>query len=46
MYRIILIIVVIISVYIIITYDVEKYTEKQYDLDRDIIPRSSTYMES
>lgn len=48
MYRIILIIVVIISVYIIITYDsgIEKYTEKQYDLDRDVIPRSSTYMES
>ena len=47
MYRILLIIVVILIVYIITYhYGIEKYTEKQYDLDRDIIPRSSTYIES
>jgi hypothetical protein len=49
MYKILLIIILILIVYIITMYDgnkYEKYTEKQYDFDRDIIPRSSTYIES
>jgi hypothetical protein len=47
MYKIILVILIILIVYIFVYhYGIEKYTERQYDLDRDIIPRSSTYIES
>ena len=47
MYKIILVVIIILIVYIFIYhYGIEKYTERQYDLSRDIIPRSSTYIES